>query len=109
MNYKLPKEIKNKMLREIKQYEHNKKKLHRLQERSQDTTTRQYIYLEERLYYVETVYMRLKDSERKIYNYIFKEGCNWQYCQSFYNIDKHTYYDVYNKSLYFLAEEFGEI
>lgn len=105
MNYKLPKELKLRMIREIKQYEQNKKKLQSLQQKS----TRQYLYLEERLFYVEKAYMNLSESEKNVYNKIFKEGCNWKFCQTIFNIDKDTYYKVFNKSLYLLAEEWGEI
>lgn len=95
------------MEREIRQYEHNKKKLERLKLKEKDT--RRYIYLEERLQYVETAYNLLRPDEQKVYNMIFKERCNWLYCQTVYNIDKNTYYNTYNKSLYFLAQEWGEI
>ena len=106
MNYKLSKELKSKMEREIRQYDYNKKKLEELK---QNGTTRQLLYIEERLYHVETSYKRLKPNEQDIYNLIFKNNCNWLYCQTMHNIDKDTYYNVYNKSLYYLAQEWGEI
>ena len=106
MKYKLPKDIKEKMEREIRQYDSNKKKLEKIK---QSGSTRQLLYIEERLEHVETAYELLKEDEQKIYNYIFKKGCNWLYCQTMYNIDKNTYYTVYNKSLYLLAQEWGEI
>ncbi len=108
MKYKLPKEIKMKMIREIKQYEHNKKKLQFLKDKNQEST-RNFLYLEEKLYYVEQAYMNLNDSEKDVYNKIFRERCNWKFCQTIFNIDKDTYYKVFNKSLYLLAEEWGEI
>lgn len=107
MKYKLPTEIKKRMEKEIRQYEHNKKKLERLKQKEKDT--RRYIYLEERLYYVETAYNLLRPDEQNVYNMIFKERCNWLYCQTVYNIDKNTYYNIYNKSLYLLAQEWGEV
>ncbi len=107
MNYKLPKEIKQRMEREIKQYEHNKKKLEKLKQK--ETNTRRLLYIEEKLQYIETAYNLLKPEEQKVYNMIFKDGCNWLYCQTMHNIDKNTYYNVYNKSLYLLAQEWGEV
>lgn len=106
MKYKLPKEIKEKMEREIRQYDNNKKKLEKIK---QSGSTRQLLYLEERLEHVKTAYELLKKEEQEIYSLIFKKGCNWLYCQTMHNIDKNTYYTVYNKSLYLLAQEWGEV
>lgn len=106
MNYKLPKELKQRMEMEIRQYEDNKKKKEKLKSKG---TTRQLLYIEERLHYVEIAYKRLKKSEQEVYDLIFKKDCNWLYCQTMYNIDKNTYYTVYNKSLFLLAQEWGEI
>ena len=124
-NYKLPKELKNRMERELRQYYDNKKKLDRLKTMlaeekpiTRDPTgqkvtsfenTRSLVYLEERLHYVETVYKRLKPYEREIYNLIFKEKYDSISCKAIKNIDKSTYYNILNKSIYFLAEEWGEI
>lgn len=107
-SYKLPKEIKKKMEREIKQYYENKKILDTLKQNPK-IATRRYLYIEQRLQYVENVYNKLKPSEKQIYDLIFKNNCNWLYCQTVHNISKICYYSVYNKSLYYLAEEFGEI
>ena len=71
--------------------------------------TRRLIYLQERIEYVEVAYNRLSEREKKIYKYIFKERCNWLYCQTMYNVSRKAYYNVYNKALIFLAEEWGEI
>ncbi len=124
-NYKLPKELKNRMERELRQYYDNKKKLDKLKlslieerPRTEDPTgnkvsglesTRSLIYLEERLHYVENVYNRLRPYEQKIYNLIFKECCNPLYCEVEESISRSTYYNIFNKSLYYLAEEWGEI
>lgn len=124
-NYKLPRELKNKMERELRQYYDNKKKLDKLKimlaqekPKTKDPTgykvatfenTRSLVYLEERLHYVETVYKRLKPFEQEVYNLIFKEQCDATSCKVFNNIDKSTYYNILNKSTYFLAEEWGEI
>lgn len=111
-NYKLPKDIKNLMERELRQYYYNKKKLEILKkqfEKASPGGSRRLEYLEERLYYVENVYKRLKPFEQDVYNLIFKEQCNATYCQIIKNIDKTTYYNIFNKSIYYLAEEWGEI
>lgn len=106
MKYKLPKEVKEKMEKEIKQYDYNRKKLERLKSKG---TTRQFLYIEERLQYIEIAYNQLKPNEQEIYNLIFKKGYNWLFCQTMHNIDKTSYYKVYNKSLYLLAQEWGEV
>ena len=95
------------MEREIRQYEQNKKKLEKL--KTKENNTRRLLYIEERLQYIDSAYNLLKPEEQKVYNMIFKDGCNWLYCQTMHNIDKNTYYNVYNKSLYLLAQEWGEV
>lgn len=104
---KLSKEVKQYMERELRQYYYNKKKLKKLREET--TSTRKLIYLEERLYYVENVYKRLKPFEQEIYDFIFKEGYNAKYCETQKGVSKTTYYNILNKSLCYLAEEYGEI
>lgn len=124
-NYKLPRELKKRMEREIRQYEGNKKKLDRIKndlidekEYDVDSTgkkvtrieaTRRLIYLEERLMYIEKAYNRLRPFEQEVYDLIFKQGCDCVYCEAQKNISKTTYYNIYNKSVYYLAEEWGEI
>lgn len=104
-NYKLPKDIKNRMERELRQYYDNKRKLDKLKMKS----TRELLYLEERILYVENVYSRLKPFEQEVYKLIFKEGCDSVYCEVNKGISKSTYYNIINKSIYFLAEEWGEV
>lgn len=105
-NYKLDKEIKKRMERELRQYYDNKKKLEILKNTTAET--RRLAYLEERLKYVENVYNRLKPFEREVYNLIFKENCDSLYCETSKNISKTTYYNILNKSILYLAEEWGE-
>ncbi len=107
MKYKLSKELKEKMEREIRQYEHNRKKFEKLSQK--ENSTRRLLLIEEKLQYVEKTYKLLNSDEQKVFNLIFKDNCNWLYCKTMYNIDKNTYYNVYNKSLYLLAQEWGEI
>ena len=77
-NYKLPKELKNKMERELRQYYYNKKKLDRLKATllNNNISSRSLLYLEERLQYVENAYKRLKPYEQKVYDLIFKDCCD---------------------------------
>ena len=104
---KLSKEVKQRMERELRQYYYNKRKLEKL--RKETANTRKLLYLEERLYYVENTYKRLKPFEQEIYNFIFREGYNAKYCEAQQGVSKTTYYNILNKSLYYLAEEYGEI
>ena len=110
--YKLPKEIKKFMERELRQYYYNKKKLEKLKIKL-DTlpleNTRKLEYLEEKIFYVENVYKRLKPFEQEVYDLIFKEQCNPVYCEQIKGITKNTYYNILNKSIFFLAEEWGEV
>lgn len=130
----ISKETKSRMDRELRQYWENKKQLKELeleiiessnsaegQPRSNsisDTTqkkalrlvsTRTIIFLKRRITYVENTIKKLKPYEKEIFNLIFKENCDVNYCKTMKNIDKSTYYHVYNKSIKILAEEWGEI
>jgi len=106
-NYKLDKEIKKRMERELRQYYDNREKLKNL--KSSKTETRRLLYLEEKIHYVENVYGRLNSFEKQVYNLIFRENCDSLYCEIHKGISRSTYYNVLNKSIRFLAEEWGEI
>ena len=109
-NYKLEKEVKNRMDRELKQYYDNRAKLDRLKASLiNNNSSRSLLYIEERLHYVENTYNRLKPYEQEVFKLIFKDQCNPIYCETMKNIGRSTYYNVYNKCLYYLAEEWGEI
>lgn len=124
-NYKIPKELKKRMERELRQYYYNKKKLNKLKNdiineknKTKDPTgttvtkvesTRSLLYLEERIEYVENVYNKLRPFEQEVYDLIFKEGCDFTYCETNKNVSRTTYYNILNKSVYLLAEEWGEI
>ena len=110
--YKIPKELRNRMERELRQYYDNKKKLDKLKKQfevDESNSSRSLLYLEERLHYVEITYKRLKPYEQNVYNLIFKEQCDPTYCETIENISRSTYYNVFNKSITLLAEEWGEI
>ena len=132
--YKLPKDLKKRMDRELRQYWLNKQKLEHLEleiiESSSpkdnqyntnsisDSTsqkaiklisTRSILYCKERISYIENVINRLNSFEKQMFENIFKNGYDWLYCETIYHVSKSTYYNVYNKCIYFLAEEWGEI
>lgn len=106
--YKLSKEVKKRMEKELRQYYQNKKQLNILKMHN-EASTRKYLYIEQRLLYVENVYNKLKPFEKEVYNLIFKENCDSVYVETNKNISKSTYYNVFNKSIYLLAAEWGEI
>lgn len=107
MSNKLSKEVKKRMEREFKQYWDNKKKLEQLKQSSQ--SSRAILLCEERMKYIENVMKQLNPFELQVFHYIFKECCDCIYCETTYNISKSTYYNIYNKSIRLLAEEWGEI
>lgn len=133
-NNKISKELKKKMEKELRQYWQNKKKLQELElniiEESassdgqpgsnliSDSTsqkaiklvsTRSILFCRERILYVENVIKQLNEFEKRVFKLIFKDGCDWNYCYSNYNISRSTYYNIYNKCIRLLAEEWGEI
>ena len=103
---KLDKEIKKRMERELRQYYDNKKKIEKLKDK---ISTRRLLYLEERVHYVENVYNKLRPFEQEVYKLIFLKNFSSTYCETHKNISKTTYYNIFNKSIYYLAEEWGEI
>ena len=107
MSNKLSKEFKKQMERELKQYWHNKQKIERLKEQ-RDKPSRAIILCEERMQYIENVMKELNPFELQVFTYIFKERCDCTYCETVYNISKSTYYNIYNKAITLLAEEWGK-
>ena len=115
-NYnKLSKESKKFYERELRQYWENKKKICILLSKKEKSpeidciSSRTIIYLQDRINKIESVIIRLKPFEKEIFEMIFKENLDWQYCKTQKNIDKNTYYNIFNKAIYMLAKEFGEI
>ena len=47
--------------------------------------------------------------EKEVFTFIFKNNYTWLYCETHKNIHKNTYYNIFNKAIYKLAKEFGEI
>ena len=133
-NYKLSKDFKKRMEKELRQYWGNIKKIEQLEKEiieepgtgntqgktnvTSDPTsqkvlklisTRSLILLNQRIMYVANTINRLKPFEKEIFNLIFRENRDWLYCETMKGISKTTYYNIMNKSIYYLAEEWGEI
>ena len=133
-NYKLSKDLKKRMEKELRQYWGNIKKIEQLEKEiieesgtgntqgktnvTSDPTsqkvlklisTRSLILLNQRIMYVANTINRLKPFEKEIFNLIFRENRDWLYCENMKGISKTTYYNIMNKSIYYLAEEWGEI
>ena len=112
---KLSKESKKFYERELRQYWKNKNKLTNLLTRKEKSlkfdpvSSRTIIYLQERIDYIENVIAQLNSFEKEVFYMIFEKNYSWLYCKTEKNIDKNTYYNILNKSIYLLAEEFGEI
>lgn len=106
--YILSKDIKNKMKRELMQYYDNIELLQRLKE-NEKISTRRYIYIEQQLQYIRNVISKLNSTEQEAFDIIFKEKYNFSSRQVHKYISRATYYRVFNKATYLLAEEWGEI
>ncbi len=108
MNNKLNKQVKKFMDRELRQYKTNKKKIIRFEEKNTEAS-RIILLIKERIEYIENVIKQLNPFEKEVFNLIFFEGRDWLYCEVNKNISKSTYYNIYNKIINLLAEEWGEI
>lgn len=134
VNYKVPRLIKKKIENELYQYWDNKKELEELQRdiiessvKSQDgqprgnaisntteqkaiklRTSRSILAVERRLKYIENAIGRLNEDEKKVFEIIFKEKHNQKMAETYKYISKDSYYNTYNKIVYFTAVEFGE-
>lgn len=134
-NYKIPRMIKKKMEDELYQYWDNQKELEEIQRDIIDSspeppdglpkgnsisdtteqkviklrTSRSILAIERRLRYVENAIARLNEEEKKIFEIIFKEKHNQKMAETYKYISKDSYYNTYNKIIYFTAVEFGYI
>lgn len=135
VNYKVPKWVKKKIENELYHYWDNKKELEEMQrdiiESSPDPadgqprgnntsntteqkaiklrTSRSILAVERRLKYIENAIARLNEDEQKIFEIIFKERHNQKMAETYRYISKDSYYNTYNKIIYFTAVEFGDI
>jgi RinA family phage transcriptional activator len=131
----VPRWVKKKMENELYQYWDNKKELKEMQQDILDgspnppdgmpkgnmtsnpteqkaialRTTRSIMAVERRLSYIENAINRLNEDEKKVFEIIFKERHNQKMAETYKYISKDTYYNTYNKIIYFTAVEFGEI
>lgn len=107
---KLTKEARRFCERELYQYWENKKRLNSLLDTQKNhINSRTIIYLQQRINNIEVVIKKLNTFEIDVFELIFKENMNWLCCKTEKNISKYTYYNVFNKCVELLAEEFGEI
>lgn len=105
-NSKLAVEVKKYYKRELYQYKENKA---RIQTINKEISTRQILFLCQRMNNIETVISKLDNFEKEVFDMIFNKKMDWKYCKTIKNIDKSTYYNLINKCIYLLAEEEGEI
>lgn len=108
---KLSKEVKKRMEIELRQYWYNKQKLERLEtdyKSINQISTRSILFCRERIMYIENVIKKLNNFEKQMFIYIFKYGYDWLFCETTYHISRSTYYNIYNKCIFLLAEEWGE-
>lgn len=104
---KLSKEVKNLMERELRQYKDNKRLLNILKAES-TTPSRAIIICEERMKYIENVLKKLNPFEKQMFENIFYKNYDWSYCETNFHISKFTYYNIFNKCISLLAQEWGE-
>ena len=134
--YRVPKWVKKRMEVELYQYYDNKVLLKELEEdilysstgndgqprgnQTSDTTsqkatkladrsTRVILETERRLKYIENAIKKLNTEEKQIFEYIFKDGYNQILAQTYKYVSKDSYYNTYNKVIYYAATEFGYI
>lgn len=72
-------------------------------------SSRRIIETERRVTYIQEAMKRLSKEEQEIVKIIFKERYNVTLAETQKYITKDTYYNVYNKIIYFTALEFGYI
>lgn len=105
---KLSKETKKLMERELRQYKDNKRLLDRLKVNN-EVSSRAIIICEDRIKYIENVINSLTPFEKQMFENIFYRNYDWTYCETHFNISKFTYYNIYNKCINLLAEEWGKV
>ena len=138
-NYKVPNRVKRRMTDELYMYWKNLKELEELDidiiesspamdesgtrakyriskpteskavKIAETMSTRAYIMAKRRIDYVTNALKRLNTDERKIVEYIFRDGYNQIRLEVDHAISSDIYYNVFNKIVYFTAKEFGEI
>lgn len=72
-------------------------------------STRAFIIAQRRISYIGNAIKRLNDEDREVFELIFRDGYSQQKAYFEKGVSKDTYYNVYNKIIYLVAIEFGEI
>lgn len=103
----LSKETKKFLERELRQYKENKQLLERLKKEDK-MSSRAILICSNRINYIENVFNSLTPFEKQMFEYIFYNHFDWLYCEMHFNVSKSTYYNIYNKIINLLAEEWGE-
>ena len=137
-DYKVPKHIRNKIINELYLYWKNKEEIEELENEIIDSSpadpevniksknligkptenkairlsgisTRAIIIARRRIEYIENAIKRLNEEDREMFFLIFKDGYSQKTAYFAKGISKDTYYSVFNKIIYLVAIEFGEI
>lgn len=72
-------------------------------------STRAIIVAQRRIAYIENAIKRLNEEDEEIFYLIFRDGYSQKTAYFEKGISKDTYYGVFNKIIYLVALEFGEI
>ena len=72
-------------------------------------STRTIVEMEKRLNYIEEAFKMLNEDEKKIAEMIFRDRYNAIIAETEKYISKDIYYKVYNKIIFYTAQEFGYI
>lgn len=137
--YKVPNHVKRNIINELYLYWKNKKELDEIEQEIVDESpnnpevnikpknkvskpaeskalriigtksTRAFIIAQRRIGYIENAIKRLNDEDREVFELIFRDGYSQQKAYFEKGVSKDTYYNVYNKIIYLVAIEFGEI
>lgn len=72
-------------------------------------STRAYLIAKRRIDYINNAMKRLNEDDTKVVEYIFRDGYSQIRAEVDKGISYDTYYNVFNKIIFYTAKEFGEI
>lgn len=72
-------------------------------------STRALIMAKRRIDYIDNALKRLNKEDKEVFELIFKDGYSQKLAYTIKGVSKDTYYNVFNKCMYLVAIEFGEI
>lgn len=72
-------------------------------------STRALIIAKRRIDYIGNAIKRLNEEDKEVFELIFRDGYSQKLAYTIKGISKDTYYSVFNKIIYLVAIEFGEI